>query len=59
MLKKKELLTRLLARDCMARQGRKGENLWSALKSIRLYRFDEKTSYWSAPKAPNFSAFHW
>ena len=21
--------------------------------------FDETSSYWSAPKAPNFSAFHW
>ena len=21
--------------------------------------FDETSSYWSAPKTPNFSAFHW
>ena len=25
----------------------------------RAIAYDETSSYWSAPKAPNFSAFHW
>ena len=28
-------------------------------KQFSSIAFDETSSYWSAPKTPNFSAFHW
>ena len=38
---------------------RYGENLWNVYKESSSIAFDEKSSYWSAPKTPYFSAFHW
>ena len=37
----------------------KGKIYGVLYKQSSCIAFDETSSYWSVPKAPNFSAFHW